>query len=878
VSDLQQRLQATLGTGYRVERELGGGGMSRVFVVEEIELGRRVVVKVLPPELAAALSTERFKREIQLAAQLQHPHIVPLLTAGAKDGLLFYSMPLIEGEAVRARLIRQRELPIPEVVRILRDVVDALAYAHEHGVVHRDIKPDNILMSGHHALVTDFGVSKALSTATGESNLTSVGVALGTPAYMSPEQAAAEPQIDHRSDIYSVGAVAYELLTGRPPFAGMGPQQVLSAHITTAPEPVTRHRETVSPALAQLVMRCLEKRPADRWQSANDLLTELEALATPSGGMTPTTTLGARHRTLWPRYALSALVSVALIAGVVWWLRRAPAPYVVGNTTQVTNAPGLELDAAISPDGKFVAYAAGPLGQLHIYVKSLAGGRTVSLTDSVRGSHRLPHWTGDGTALTYIAGGTLYRVSMMGGPSEAIFESHGYEFASPVLSPDGQEIAYATADAVSVISVNGGEPRTVASGRYPNSIAWSPDGRKLAYVADNPWFVQSRLMLGNIAPSAVWIVNLDRGSQVRVTDVTHLNTAPVWTPDGFGVLYVSGSGGGRDIYQQAVTRAGAPRGGSARLTSGLSVHTISLSADGSRLTYTTFSTRSNVWSAPITRGGVTSSAAARSITNENQSVEGVGVSPDGKWLAFDSNRNGTQQHIYKVATSQGEPTQLTKDSTDDFMPSWSPDGKQIAYHSWRGGQRDIVVMSADGRDAKDITNSRNHEMYPDWSANGRQISFTSDQSGRYEIHAVARKPDGGWWAPRQITSNWGWNGRWSPDGKWIAFHRLADSVVMVVPGAGGEARVILDGHPRGLTPLASAWSDAEHVVVHAVDQNLRHAFWSVPLSGGAPKLMLRFDDPTRQPRRGEFTTDGRRLYFTIASDESDVWMMELRKP
>src|SRR5439155_11578480 len=173
MSELLQRLQTTLGAAYRVERELGGGGMSRIFVVEDIELGRRIVVKVLPPDLAAGLSVERFKREIQLAAQLQHPHIVPLLMAGAKDGMLYYSMPFIQGESLRARLTRQHELPIPEVLRVLRDVVDALAYAHSNGVVHRDIKPDNILMSGHHAVVTDFGVSKALSTATGESTLTS---------------------------------------------------------------------------------------------------------------------------------------------------------------------------------------------------------------------------------------------------------------------------------------------------------------------------------------------------------------------------------------------------------------------------------------------------------------------------------------------------------------------------------------------------------------------------------------------------------------------------------------------------------------------------------------------------------------------------------
>ena len=880
MADLLQRLQATLGAGFRVERELGGGGMSRVFVVEDVELNRRIVVKVLPPDLAAGLSVERFKREIQLAAQLQHPHIVPVLTAGAKDGLLYYSMPYIQGESVRGRIVRQHELPILDALRILRDVVDALAHAHGNGVVHRDIKPDNILLSGHHAVVTDFGVSKALSTATGESNLTSVGIALGTPAYMSPEQAAAEPDVDHRADIYSVGAVAYELLTGRPPFSGMSAQQVLAAHITQAVEPIASHRESVSPALAQLVMRCLEKRPADRWQSADELLTQIELLATPSGGMTPSTMSPVPRASRWTRPVALALLASAIVAGGAWWLRRVPPPYTIGNTTQVTNAPGLEIDAAISPDGKFIAYAAGPLGRLRIYVKALAGGRTVALTDSVPGSHRLPRWTADGASLTYVAGGTLYRVPMMGGMSEPIFETKGYEFAAPALSPDGQRVAYADAGAIYVRALSGGEARRVASVRYPSSIAWSPSGAKLAYVSDNPWFILSQLYFGNIAPSAIWIVDLEGGAPARVSDVTHLNTAPAWTPDGRALLYVSSLGGGRDIFQQALTRGGEARGEPARLTSGANVHSLSVAADGQRLVYTTFATRSNVWSAPITPGGVTPSSAARSVTNENQSVEGVDVSSDGKWLVYDSNRRGTQQ-IFKIATSGGEPTQLTKDSSDDFSPAWSADGRQIAFHGWRGGQRDIFVMSADGRDARNVTRSANHEMGPHWSPDGKQVTFISDQSGRYEIHVAARTAAGAWSAPRQLTFTSGWAPRWSHDraGRWIVYKRLADSVVMLVPSAGGEARVLLDGHPLGLTPLNAEWApgDATRVIVHAVDDRLRHGFWSVPVNGGAPLLMLRFDDLALQPRRGEFSTDGRRLYFTIAQDESDVWMMELRR-
>ena len=299
MSDLFAHLQASLGGTYRIERELGGGGMSRVFLAEEGRLGRRVVIKVLPPETSAGVHADRFEREIQVAASLQHPHIVPLLTAGSTEGdgpgdsaLLYYVMPFIEGESLATRIAREGALPVSEVVRILRDVVDALTYAHSRGVVHRDIKPDNILFAGRHGLVADFGVAKAVSASSGarQTTLTSSGVALGTPAYMAPEQAAADPNVDHRADLYAVGAVAYELLTGRTPFITATPQAMLAAHVTATPDPVTAHRPSIPAEVAALVMRCLEKHPADRWQSAAELLGRLEALATPSGGSTPAAT------------------------------------------------------------------------------------------------------------------------------------------------------------------------------------------------------------------------------------------------------------------------------------------------------------------------------------------------------------------------------------------------------------------------------------------------------------------------------------------------------------------------------------------------------------------------------------------------------------
>jgi serine/threonine-protein kinase len=401
-SDLRDRLQAALGAAYRVERELGGGGMSRVFVAEETRLGRRVVVKVLPPELAPGINAERFHREIQLSASLQHPHIVPLLAAGGEGDLFYYTMPLIEGESLRTRLAREGPLPVRDAVRALREVADALAYAHARGVVHRDIKPDNVLISDHHAVVTDFGVAKALSRSGGQSGLTSVGVALGTPAYMAPEQVAGDPNVDHRADIYGLGAMAYEMLAGRPVFRHTSPHQMLAAHVTEPVEPITRHRVDLPPELATLVMRCLDKDPTKRPQGAADVRDALEAIATPTAGTlstVPVTALGRRRR-----LRRLAPVAVVLAGAAGWWTVRArPTPAL--DPDRVAVAPFDVLDPGLTLWRE---------GLVDVLSRSLDGAgplRTVSPTVVVR------RWSGraDPTSARALGQATGARTVVFGG-------------------------------------------------------------------------------------------------------------------------------------------------------------------------------------------------------------------------------------------------------------------------------------------------------------------------------------------------------------------------------------------------------------------------------------------------------------------------------
>jgi eukaryotic-like serine/threonine-protein kinase len=321
------RLQTALADRYRIERELGQGGMATVYLAEDLKHHRKVAVKVLRPDLAATLGPERFGREIEVAARLQHPHILGLLDSGDAGGFFYYVMPYVEGETLRDRLTRGGELPVPEAVRLLGEIAEALATAHRAGVVHRDIKPENVMLSGRHAMVMDFGVAKAVTEASSGPQLTSAGVALGTPAYMAPEQATADPHMDGRVDIYAIGVMGYEMLTGAPPFSGLNPQQTLAAHVTRAPVPVGQQREGLSPALEAVVMRCLAKRPADRFQTADELVAALEP---------PTQTQPVAAMTKGPEpvrrrsavVGVGAAVVAAVVGLVLWhpWSRAAARP------------------------------------------------------------------------------------------------------------------------------------------------------------------------------------------------------------------------------------------------------------------------------------------------------------------------------------------------------------------------------------------------------------------------------------------------------------------------------------------------------------------------------------------------------------------------
>ena len=364
---LLDSLRAAIGPAYEIESELSGGGMSRVFVATERALNRKVVVKVLPPDLAAGVNRERFRREIQLAAQLQHPHIVPLLSAGDSEGMLYYTMPFIEGESLKHALAHGTRFSPREVLGILLDVVDALAYAHARGVIHRDVKPANVLRSGVHALVADFGVAKALSASMPAVGMTTSGMAIGTPQYMAPEQLAGDPAADHRVDIYAVGLLGYELLTGAPTFAEPSPQATLAAQLTRNPAPLHLKRPDAPDALARLLMKCLAKDPGARPATAQAVRAELDEIVMPSGDYTPRALLAVPQKRLTVPIVAGAVLVVAAVA--VGILTRRGDERAANSPSAVTPPPVVKTDSAplppptTRPSSSVVATPAPPLAK-----------------------------------------------------------------------------------------------------------------------------------------------------------------------------------------------------------------------------------------------------------------------------------------------------------------------------------------------------------------------------------------------------------------------------------------------------------------------------------------------------------------------------------
>jgi serine/threonine-protein kinase len=880
----RDRVVSALGDRYAIERELGRGGMATVYLAQDVKHHRQVAIKVLKEDVTVSVGASRFLREIEIAAQLQHPHILPLLDSGEAQGVLYYVMPFVEGQSLRQRLAREGELPVGDALRVILQVADALSCAHAHGVVHRDIKPDNIMLTGRHAVVTDFGVARAVSAATSPGTLTSLGVALGTPAYMAPEQAVADPHVDHRADIYALGVVAYELLAGRTPFTATTAQQMLAAHVTERPEPLSRHRPGVAPALEQALMRCIEKRPADRFQTADDLVAVLEPLATPSGGTAPTEArMPAQHspsRSAASGWIALAGVLLAAAAFGAWRLTRDdPATLELGRAIHVTSDPGLEIQPDVAPDGKLVAYAAGNFARMRIFIRPVAGGRTIPLSDDSMAVESAPKWSPDGSQLLFLVRGGVSIAPALGGSSRPVVPPPpAGSVISAEWSADGSRILFVRGDSLLAVSATGGTERLVGTTPAVHSCAPAPSDAWIACVSQNETAEQLGYNFGNLAPSAIVVFPGAGGAPRTIADASSTNHSPVWSADGRRLYFLSNRDGSRDVYAVDIGGNGMPRGSVRRLTTGLGAISLSLSGDGYRLAYAAYSARSNLWALPLPAEGPVSAYAATPMTSGSQVVEAMRASPDGRWVIYDSNLGG-RSHIWRVPVTGGTPEQLTNGPADEFAGDLSPDGTELAYHSWRNGTRDIEILPLAGGDPVRVTNTPAQESYPHWSSDGSSILFV-DQARPGAAFVTTRGPQREWSTPRLVARPAAFP-IWSPDNREVLIgggrgNELSGRI-LTVPLPDGDPVEIYRPGPGDPIAVRALWGADQRIYFKALDSAGRASLWVIPSPGGKPQQLVRFDDLSRTSGRADFDVDRSRFYFAIEDRESDVYVVEVTR-
>ncbi|MBI2072812.1 MAG: serine/threonine-protein kinase, partial [Gemmatimonadetes bacterium] len=538
MTEVSDRLAAALADRYRIERELGAGGMATVYLAQDLRHRRQVAIKVLKPELAAVLGSERFLREIEIAAKLTHSHILPLHDSGEAGGLLYYVMPHLAGQSLRDRLNRERHLPIEDALAIATRVADALDYAHRHGVIHRDIKPENILLHEGQPMLSDFGIALAVAAAAGD-RLTETGISLGTPQYMAPEQATGERQLDGRTDIYSLAAVLYELLAGEPPHRAPTVQATIVKVLTEEPDRLSAHRGTVPPHVEAAIHKALQKLPADRFHTAAEFAAALTHPPAP-GPQQPAAPSTVRRRSLVAAFglALGALAAGAIL-GRMFWRAEPPSTSPV-RVHRLTEFTGVERFPALSPDGRSVAFAAEVDGKRQLWVRLVAGGPALQITRDPA-DHLYPRWSRDSGSLIYFTPpaegeevGSLWEISALGGAARRLASSLS---GADMSSADDRMAFFRLGTGrieLLVAKRDGTEPRVMAeleSGYTYGTPRWSPDGRALAF--------ERRYVAGE---SRVFVIRTGDSRPTQLAGGLGELNGFAWLPHNSGLVFSSSRG------------------------------------------------------------------------------------------------------------------------------------------------------------------------------------------------------------------------------------------------------------------------------------------------------------------------------------------------
>ncbi|MCG6988145.1 MAG: serine/threonine-protein kinase [Gemmatimonadetes bacterium] len=756
MSDPTEKVKQALGARYAIERSVGEGGMATVYLADDLKHHRQVAIKVLRPDLAAVLGAERFLREIRTTANLQHPHILPLFDSGEAGSFLFYVMPFVEGESLRDRLDREKELGVEESVRITTEVASALDYAHRHGVIHRDVKPANILLHDGSALVTDFGIALAVRNA-GAERITETGLSLGTPYYMSPEQATGDRDIGARSDIYSLAAVLYEMLAGEPPHAGGTVQAVIAKVLTEPVRPLDELRESVPPHVALAVAQALAKIPADRFVTAVEFA---EALRNPAFGLSrgrASTSVGASIATARRVNAAAIGMAAFVLGGLAGWLihrpAAVPAPPVVRFEIRPDSGQLMEGVPAISPDGTTIVYEVSSGSEARLMVRR---------TDETE-SHPLPGSDGG---------------------------------VAPFFSPDGEWVAFGTGTALRKTRLDGGTPTPVAtlSGFFAggswgadNSIVYAvwPQGR--LYRIPSSGGRPTPIVLPDSTIRAMWPVLLPDGGTLLFQAI------PIAKPDAHTMALDLATGTLHDLGPKRGTRFVRPDALVYVVASG---ELLWQRFDFSR--YDSIGPALQIAPSVAIGSGVSGFTASESGTvaytpgvswsrnlvlldrdgAETLLASGPGIwaprfSPDSRRVAYGAYPQGkAEADLWIRDLSGGASQRLTYEGRDSNDPTWSPDGKHIAFSAIRDSlqkEKDLFIQAVGGDgSAEPLVTRPGTQWTSDWSRDGSTIVYT-EVSNSTSDDIWSTSVGGGEPRPLLVTPFAEEGARLSPDGSWVAY-------------------------------------------------------------------------------------------------------------
>ena len=804
--DAVERLRASLEGRYTLEREIGSGGMATVFSAEDIRHARQVAIKLLRPELSAILGGERFLNEIRVTAHLQHPHILPLLDSGETGGLLYYIMPYVDGESLRARIARERQLPIGDAVRIARDVADALDYAHRHGVIHRDVKPENILLHDGRPMVADFGIALAVRNAGGQ-RLTETGLSVGTPSYMSPEQATGEREVDARSDIYSLGCVLYEMLAGEPPHTAPTVQALMRRVVTEKPRPLVEVRETVPEHVADATEQALAKLPADRFATAGAFAQALQP-----DGAHPTTTSGSRHRRARPRRAwlgTAALTAGALGVGAAAALLLAPPPPAPLPPSRLSvmiqwGARGAGIgqtrQIAITPDGEKLVYIMRrPTGTLAVALHPLDAAEPSMISEL--------GITALGDATHVLPPSSSARIAFST-PTGVVQMSSAGTSAQPLPVTPTPFAAWENENVLWYSSLQTRDLR-----RYANGVD------SVIVASDSTGSLRIQQILPGARSALVAHINFGtRSGRLFILDLRTLKMreVPMETPITearytAGVLVYSTVDGG--LHAARIDLAsGRVRPPAVRLATDLSIGTVGASqfavADNGTVVY--------VPNQPAELVLVDRNGSTRAAVSSKQNFHAPQFSPDGRRIAMDFTA-ADGRDVWVLDLDQRTQTRVTFNK-DGHDPVWARDGRSLLYltrtgaglgiyRAYPGSDRaadsvfasselqwtgiplpagglltslvrrsgsDLVRISTDGRNPAPVVATEFEEAWPALSPDGRWLAYVSNQSGAQQIYVRRLAGDG---SVTQVSLNGGSEPVWSRDGRELFYRRVNDSEV-----------------------------------------------------------------------------------------------------